>query len=86
MFYLVSTSGKVAYGVKSFVLDTESDLPSIDVNSCTPGSVAFIIKGPKKYILNSSKEWKNIPVNGGGGGDSPEEEEDEDVIYNGGDV
>lgn len=85
MFNLVSTTGKIAYGVKEFVLDTEADLASIDVKPCTPGSTAFIIEGPKKYILNGSKEWKEIPLGGsggGGGGETP----DNEVIYDGGDV
>lgn len=86
MFNLISTSGKAAYGVKEFSLDLESDLSSIDVSDCSPGSVAFIIENSKYFMLNSSKKWVkvNLATGGGGGspgggGDSPEE-----VNYNGG--
>ena len=83
MFNLISTSGKTAYGVKEFALDLESDLASIDVSDCNPGSVAFIIENSKYYMLNSSKKWVTVQLASGGGsgtgGDQPEE-----VIYNGG--
>ena len=85
MFNLISTSGKTAYGVKEFALDLESDLASIDVSNCNPGSVAFIIENSKYFMLNSAKKWVTVQLasgggnSGGGGSDQPEE-----VIYNGG--
>ena len=86
MFNLISTNGKTAYGVKEFALDLESDLTSIDVSECNPGSIAFIIENSKYFMLNSSKKW--IPVqlssgggNSGGGGGAGDKEE---VVYNGG--
>ena len=85
MFNLISTSGKTAYGVKKFALDLESDLASVDVSLCNPGSVAFIIENSKYFMLNSSKQWVAVQLSsgggnsGGGGEDTPDE-----VIYNGG--
>jgi hypothetical protein len=85
MFNLISTSGKTAYGVKEFALDLESDLASIDVSVCNPGSVAFIIENSKYYMLNSAKQWVTVQLaSGGGGGNSGGEDGPEEVIYNGG--
>ena len=86
MFNLISTSGKTAYGIKEFTVDLESDIASIDVKFCSPGSVVFVIENSKYFMLNSAKEWKTVELasgggnsGGGGGGDYPEE-----VNYNGG--
>lgn len=85
MFNLISTSGKTAYGVKEFSVDLESDIASIDVSNCSPGSVVFVIENSKYFMLNSAKEWKAVELSsgggssGGGGEDYPEE-----VNYNGG--
>lgn len=85
MFNLISTSGKTAYGVKEFALDLESDLASIDVSICNPGSVAFIIENSKYYMLNSAKQWVTVQLaSGGGGGNSGGDDGPEEVIYNGG--
>lgn len=85
MFNLISTSGKTAYGVKEFALDLESDLASIDISNCNPGSVAFIIENSKYYMLNSAKQWVTVQLaSGGGGGNSGGGDEPEEVIYNGG--
>lgn len=85
MFNLVSTSGVPAYGVKEFALDLESDLASINVNDCSPGSVAFIIENSKYFMLNSNKKWIKVNLATGGGGSSPDDDDPvEEIIYNGG--
>ena len=56
--FLVRQGGKTDYNYKEYYLDTQDELSSINVDSCCPGSVAYIISNQKVYILNSNKEWK----------------------------
>lgn len=87
MFNLVSTSGKTAYGVKEFVVDLETDIPSIDISNCSFGSVVFVIENSKYFMLNSSKQWVKVELSSGGGsssGGSGDEDYPQEVNYNGG--
>lgn len=54
--FLVRQGGKTDYNYKEYYLDTQDELSSINVDSCCPGSVAYIISNQKVYILNSNKE------------------------------
>lgn len=57
MAYLLKQGGKVDYNYKEYYLDTEEELSEIDVNSCCPGSIAFIITTGKVFMLTNKKEW-----------------------------
>lgn len=57
MAYLLRQGGKVDYNYKEYYLDTEEELSEIDVNSCCPGSIAFIITTGKVFMLTNKKEW-----------------------------
>ena len=85
MVNILTNSGSVAYGVKSFLLDTPADFANIGNNHET-GSVAFIISTSEKYMLNGQKEWIKIQATGGGnsggGGEGPNP--DNLYIYDGG--
>ena len=86
MINIRHSSGKVAYGVQDFVLDTYEDLQNLKAD-CAPGSTAFIIATSEKYMLNSHKVWVQIssmPESGGGGGEEPNP--DNIYIYDGGTV
>lgn len=79
MYNIFSNSGKVAYGVKSFTVDTEADITTLPTRSCTPGSTAFVIETSQYYKLTTTKEWKKVTLStGGSGGGSGDNE------YNGG--
>ena len=68
MINVVSTSGHTTYGIKEFVLDTESDIENLDTE-CSPGSTAYVIASSQTYKLNGSRQWilqKN--TSGGGSG------------------
>ncbi len=58
MIYLVKQGAKVDYNYKEFYLDSAEELDNIDVKSCCPGSVAFIITTGVVYMLTSKKEWR----------------------------
>ena len=86
-FHILSNSGKLAYGVKEFIIDTYDDINAINVKSITPGSTVFVIDASEYYMLNTKLEWKKVNIANGatapgqGGGSTPEEIE---VIYDGG--
>lgn len=54
--FLVKQGSRTDYNYKEYYLDTASELSSIPVDSCCPGSVAYIIATQQVYILNSQKE------------------------------
>lgn len=58
MAYLVKQGARVDYNYKEFYLDSADELSEIDVNSCCPGSVAFIITTGVVYMLTEKKEWR----------------------------
>ena len=72
MVQLFSQSGQQVYGMKKYVLDTQTDLQSLPTN-IPMGCTAFVISTSKHYMLNSDKEWIEFAdTNGDGqsGGDS----------------
>lgn len=54
--YLLKQGGRVDYNFKEYYLDTASELSSVPVRDCCPGSIAYIIDSGKVYMLNSLKE------------------------------
>ena len=56
--FLVKQGNRVDYNYREYYLDTEDELQQINVASCSPGSVAYVIATQKVFILNSKKEWK----------------------------
>lgn len=55
--YVVTQGGRTDYNYKEFFVDTVTDKDDIDVTTCCPGSVAYIISTGAVYILNNEKEW-----------------------------
>lgn len=81
MFSILRNSGKPTYGVKDFIVDFESDVPTLPTD-CPVGSVAFVIEKSQYYMLNHAQNWVKVNLNNGGtGGGSGDVQE---VIYNGG--
>ena len=58
MTYLMKQGARTDYNYKEFYLDSADELSSIDVNSCCPGSVAYIMSTGDVYMLTNEKEWK----------------------------
>ena len=95
MINIASNSDKIAYGIKHFVLDDESDLKRLNSSKLTPGSTIFIISTSKYCMLNGKKKWIEISPFGkidsssGGEGDDPGPdlpEDGEDIVYEGGEI
>ena len=55
--FLVKQGGRTDYNYKEYYLDTASELSSIPVDSCCPGSVAYVISNGEIYMLNNQKVW-----------------------------
>lgn len=54
-YFITAHGGKVAYGVKSFVIDTFKDI--YDVPCCEPGSVVYCIETGQRFILDTLHRW-----------------------------
>lgn len=63
MWYKVS-SGQ--FGVVSYVCDTAADISKVPTKD-SAGSCLLCIENSKRYILNGSKEWKEVKFSSGGG-------------------
>lgn len=57
MIYLVKQGGKTDYNYKEYFCDAAADIANINVNDCSPGSVAYIIATGDVYILNNERTW-----------------------------
>ena len=57
MFTIARNSNKVTYGIKHFVVDTETDLKKIPLRNVYSGSTAIVLETSAKYILNNKQEW-----------------------------
>ena len=95
MINIGANGNKIAYGIKHYNLDTETDLNKLDTFYLTPGTTAFIIDTSESYMLNGEKKWIKIksPISGGnngggdsggGGGDNDTPDSDNVIIYDGG--
>lgn len=82
MVYITSNRGVPAYGIKTFLLDSKSDVEKLPTQGLTPGSKAFVTEDSSYYILNTSRKWVKTTVSGSGGGGSDSGE----IVYTGGDI
>ena len=96
MITIGANGQRIAYGIRHYNLDDETDLQKLPTSRETMGCTCFVISTSKYYMLNSKMKWIEITPFGkvmtstGGGGDiidPPEDdrpEEDNDIIYDGG--
>lgn len=83
MISIGANGDKIAYGIKHYNIDTESELATINPAHEVMGTTAFVIESSKYYMLNGSKTWIEInPYGAGtGGGSLPSV-----IVYDGGDA
>ena len=99
MVTIGANNHKIAYGIRHYNLDVESDFDSLDTWGLPAGCTAFVIETSKQYMLNSQSKWIEITPfgsssssSGGSGsdpGDTPGEDTPpvkDDIIYDGGTV
>jgi hypothetical protein len=95
MITIGANGERIAYGIKHYNLDDESDLKKLPKAKELMGCTCFVIETSKYYMLNSRLKWveispfgKVISNNGGNNGDgdddNPEIPDDDDIIYEGG--
>lgn len=56
MIKILSQNGKIAYGVKEYIIDKKEELNTYNFQ-CDMGSSVFIIETQEAYILNGKNEW-----------------------------
>ena len=82
MISIGANGDKITYGIKHYNVDTLLDLSNIDKTHEVMGTTVFVIENSKYYMLNGSKQWKQInPYGNGGSTPTPDE-----IIYEGGGV
>ena len=98
MITIGANGQRIAYGIRHYNLDDETDLQKFPTSKEQMGCTCFVISTSKYYMLNSKMKWIEITPFGkvmtstGGGGDiinPPEDdrpEEDNDIIYDGGQI
>ena len=62
MYGITRENNERVYGLKQFVVDTESDiatLPTLD-STLVPGSTAFVIATSDTYMLNNKRSWVKL--------------------------
>ena len=91
MITIGANGQRIAYGIKHYNLDDESDLKKLPISKEAMGCTCFVIETSKYYMLNSRLKWVEISPfgkvisNGSGDNDDtlPDTPED-DIIYEGG--
>ena len=87
MISIGANGEKIAYGLKHYNVDTFAELQELTHELM--GTTAFVIENSKYYMVNGSKQWKEIRPygtgsGGSGGGDEPDS--GKDIVYDGGGV
>lgn len=77
MAYSVSAqSGRVAYGVKHYTVDTMNCLKKLPT-SAAAGSTAFVVDSSRSFMLNNKRQWVEVSASGSGAGGT-------NIIWDGG--
>ena len=98
MITIGANGQRIAYGIRHYNLDDETDLQKLPTSREAMGCTCFVISTSKYYMLNSKMKWIEITPFGkvmtstdGGGGDiivPPDDDNPEvpndDIIYDGG--
>ena len=94
MISINANNGKISYGVKHYILDTQDDVKNLSHKTAATGSTAFVIDTSKYYMLNSNNEWietnpygKEVVYEGGSLDENTSDDNDKsEVVYEGGTV
>ena len=87
MYGMTREHNERVYGLKQFVVDTESDvatLPTLDP-TLVPGSTAFVIATSNTYMLNNKRSWVKL-ARSSSGSDTPDLDTNNTYIWDGGSV
>jgi len=87
MYGMTREHNERVYGLKQFVVDTESEiatLPTVDP-TLVPGSTAFVIATSNTYMLNNQRSWVKL-ARSSSGSDTPDPSTDNTYIWDGGSI
>ena len=68
MSTIVRNSNKIAYGIKHFVVNTETELKEIPLRNVYSGSTALVLESSARYVLNNRLQWVKLATSCGSGG------------------
>ena len=60
MITIGANGQRIAYGIKHYNLDDETDLKNLPVDRETMGCTCFVISNSKYYMLNGKMKWIEI--------------------------
>ena len=81
MVKIIENNGRVAYGIKRYMVGTVEDIKNILLTSnVAAGSTVIVTSTGAEYILDNKRHWVKVANSGGGGAPGDE------VIYEGGDL
>ena len=73
MIKMISEQGKPVSGIYEFIIDTESEIESLEMDEhYKAGSKIYCIENSKTYMLNGSGAWVEVNFKHGGGWVKPE--------------
>lgn len=57
MSFTIKQGGRVDYNYKEVVVDNETELETLSIETMCPGSIVYIIETGDVYILNQKDKW-----------------------------
>lgn len=87
MYGITRENNERVYGLKQFVVDTESDiatLPTLD-SMLVPGSTAFVIATSNTYMLNNKRSWVKL-ARSSSSPDTPDPDTNNTYIWDGSNI
>lgn len=84
MSTIVRNSNKIAYGIKHFVVNTETELKEIPLGNVYSGSTALVLESSARYVLNNRLQWVKLAASYGSGGSTTPDSGDIYVGLDGG--
>lgn len=60
MFSIIRQNDNTSTYVTEFLVDNESDMTTLPTNSVDPGSTCLVAASGNVYILDNTKQWKQL--------------------------
>ena len=86
MYTITHQSNERVYGLRSFVVDTETEVATIPAADPTivVGSTVFVIATSNTYMLNHQRQW--VLITQSSGSDAPNPDTNNTYIWDGGNI
>lgn len=60
MFSIIRQNDNTSTYVTEFLVDNESDMTTLPIDSVDPGSTCLVAASGNVYILDNTKQWKQL--------------------------